>query len=129
MNEVWGPYVLLYSCLTAGAYVTLVLMLVALHCEYLRKRCRLFHIILKILMKLYATVLFIPSFSEPLYGIVCSPLWQCAEMFAKVRTLLLEGLSHRDLLSRDPHCALTDGIHGSIESDHHSLRLFNDLLG
>ncbi len=64
VNELWTPYLAIYFGLLGGLCVTAMLIIVGLHNEYMRKDCAPFHIVLKMLVQLYATVLLLPCFSK-----------------------------------------------------------------
>ncbi len=70
MNEVWGPYLILYAMLTAGCVAIVLLILLGVGWRYLRQHGKPYLFLLRIMMQLYATVLFIPCFSIRLWCMI-----------------------------------------------------------
>ncbi len=101
VNEVWGPYLILYIVLCAGAYFTLLLILLGLASEFLRRRCPPYLVLLKTLMKLYSTILFIPCFSTVSFHTPGSAVRQRLPLHPLVRSAIMEGVPQHDVLPGD----------------------------
>lgn len=120
INEIWGPYVIMYSLFVAGACFTFFLIFVGLHCQFLRRHCPPFLILLKFLMKMNSTIFFIPSFSihfSLIQLLICSFTWKYSTMLAKRKYFCLESIYELNLFSRLSSNICINGICSLILSN------------